>query len=145
MYLNYGNSMVIFCNIQTWCEGFHATLMITWIPVTIRSIKILKSTRNSLFHKYMHILIYICTLINSSHCWKRARRVGGNFCTLGDFESHFSGSKNGFVSSVCDLWWLWPFVKSSRPVTCDRQIDLIATVLSESVTDLIIISFGGKY
>ena len=59
MYLNYGCSLVIFCNIQTWCEGFHATLMITWILVTIHSIKNLKSTRNSLFHKYMHILIYM--------------------------------------------------------------------------------------
>ena len=51
--------------------------------------------------------------MNSSHCRKRARRAGGDFCTLGAFESHFSGPKIGFVSpSVtcdhCDL--------SSNPV-----------------------------
>ena len=100
---------------------------LTWIPVAIRSIKKLKSTRNSLFHKYMHILIYM--YINEQTLPKMCKTHGGViFCTLRALGSHFSGPKNGFVSSVCDLWPLWPFVKSSRPEICDRRIDLIATV-----------------
>ena len=53
----------------------------------------------------------------------------GNFKLALWEVTHFSGPKNEFVSSVCDLWPLWPFVKSSRPVTCDRRIDLIGTVV----------------
>ena len=45
------------------------------------------------------------------------------------FWKPFGGPKNRFVSSVCDLWPLWPFVKFGRPVTCDRRIDLIGTVI----------------
>ena len=55
-----------------------------------------------------------------------------NFCNLRAFGSHFGGPKNRFISSVCDLWPLWPFVKFGRPVTCDRRIDLIGTVLLTS-------------
>ena len=88
MYLNYGCSLVIFCNIQTWCEGYHATLMITWIPVTIRSIKILKSTRNSLFHKYMHILLYM--YINEQFSLPKTRETrGGRFLHFGGFWKPF--------------------------------------------------------
>ena len=65
-----------------------------------------------LFIAFLHVLYfiniciywYICTLMNNSHCLKRARCAGGNFCTLGAFGSHFSGPKNEFVSSICDLW-----------------------------------------
>ena len=88
MYLNNGNSVVIFCNIPIWCEGFHATLMITWIPVTIRSIKILKSTRNSLFHKYMHILIYM--YINKQFSLPKMHETrGGAILHFGGFWKPF--------------------------------------------------------
>ena len=100
--------------------------MITWILVTICSINFLNQPE-ILYFINICIYWYIRTLMNHSHCWKCAGRWF--FCTLGAFGSHFSGSEKGFVSSICDLWSLWPFIKSSRPVTCDQQIDLIAAVI----------------
>ena len=53
---------------------------------------------------------------------------GGIFWILGLLEAILVWLKNGFVSCFCDMWLPWHFIKVSRPVTCDQQIDLIAIV-----------------